>query len=390
MQKDYSMKNRPAENNGNALPLLSLFCGPGGLDIGFEQARFKPLLALDKDSAAVESYNWNRNRSNTAVVFDLLEVSASNIDTILELWDERAGKGVAPVGIIGGPPCQSFSVSNVHRLSDDPRARLPLSYAKILDAINKRFDLEFFLFENVAGLGNRPHSDSLELFMAAFEKTGFDVKQFYLEAADFGLPQYRKRMFLVGFNKTRYDKAQYEPPKGEGKFVSVRDVLEDLPEPLYFAKGCNPRDSGLHPNHWCMNPKSKKFVNGVLKPGEMLGRSFRMLDWEDRSWTVAYGHREVHVHPDGRRRLSVYEAMILQGFPQEYELRGTLSAQIRQVSDAVPPPLAHVLAESILKVLNRHCDRSLGSVNSHHLETGQSPQSGVPTLQTEAPRSTIA
>src|SRR5262245_16870099 len=108
MQKDDPLKNRPVENHGNALPLLSLFCGPGGLDIGFEQARFSPLLALDKDSAAVESYNWNRNRSNTAVVFDLSEVSASKIDTIVKLWNERAGKGPGPVGIIGGPPCQSF------------------------------------------------------------------------------------------------------------------------------------------------------------------------------------------------------------------------------------------------------------------------------------------
>jgi DNA (cytosine-5)-methyltransferase 1 len=384
------MRNNSTKNPADPLPLLSLFCGPGGLDIGFEQTGFSPLLALDKDSAAVESYNWNRNNSKTGVVFDLSEVGASEIDTILKLWDERAGKGIAPIGIIGGPPCQSFSVSNVHRLSDDPRAKLPLSYAKILDAINKRFDLEFFLFENVAGLGNRPHSDSLELFIGAFENAGFDVKQFYLEAADFGLPQYRKRMFLVGFNNARYRKAQYVPPKGEGSFVTVRDVLGDLPEPLYFAKGLNPKDFGLHPNHWCMNPKSKKFLNGTLKPGEMLGRSFRMLNWEDRSWTVAYGHREVHVHPNGRRRLSVYEAMILQGFPQEYELRGTLSAQIRQVSDAVPPPLAGALAESILKALNSQLDLSLRSENSHHLETGQASQSGVPTLQTDAPRSTIA
>src|SRR5262249_46639336 len=86
---------------------------------------------------------------------------------------------------------------------------------------------------------------------------------------------------------------------------------------------------------------------GALKPGTALGRSFRMLEWDKPSPTIAYGHREVHVHPNGRRRLSVYEALLLQGFPSEYELVGSLSAQISQVSEAVPPPLARAIAGSI-------------------------------------------
>ena len=96
-----------------------------------------------------------------------------------------------------------------------------------------------------------------------------------------------------------------------------------------------------------MRPRSSRFSNGTLKQGEIRGRPFRVLDWDEPSWTVAYGHREVHIHPNGKRRLSVYEAMLLQGFPPEYVLSGTLSDQIRMVSDAVAPPVAKALAQAI-------------------------------------------
>jgi DNA (cytosine-5)-methyltransferase 1 len=127
-------------------------------------------------------------------------------------------------------------------------------------------------------------------------------------------------------------------------------VIGELPEPMRFARGHSPSEFGLPANHWCMNPRSPKFGADAAS-GK--GRSFRRLDWDKPSWTVAYGNREVHVHPNGKRRLSVYEAMLLQGFPTSYELRGTLSDQIRLVSDAVPPPLAQAIATSVERLLTR-------------------------------------
>jgi DNA (cytosine-5)-methyltransferase 1 len=104
-----------------------------------------------------------------------------------------------------------------------------------------------------------------------------------------------------------------------------------------------------------MVPKSKNFTTpGALVQGTARGRSFRTLDWKQPSPTIAYGNNEVHVHPSGRRRLSVYEALLLQGFPPEYELLGTLSAQISQVSEAVPPPLSQAIATSIARDLARY------------------------------------
>ena len=100
-----------------------------------------------------------------------------------------------------------------------------------------------------------------------------------------------------------------------------------------------------------MMPKSHKFFDGSLKEGHTSTRSFKTLAWNKPSVTASYGHREVHVHPEGTRRLSVFEAMKIQGFPRDYVLEGTLSAQIDQVSEAVPPPLAEAVAVSIRSAL---------------------------------------
>ncbi len=163
----------------------------------------------------------------------------------------------------------------------------------------------------------------------------------------------RQRVFIVGINRDKYPNINFTFPKGIfGSFKTVRQAISNLPEPVYFSKQLKPGDIPFHPNHWCMQPKSYKFTNDTLIPGEVWGRSFRVLEWDKPSYTVAYGHREVHVHPDCKRRLSVFEAMLLQGFSRDYSLIGTLSDQIRLVSEAVAPPVAKALATAIASQLN--------------------------------------
>ena len=285
----------------SGLPLVSLFSGPGGLDLGFEQSGFEPLLALDRDSAAVETYNANRPRPPRARVADLSRVRPK---TIINWWEELA-PGVRPLGIIGGPPCEAFSRVNSHKIEADPRAKLPLAYARILRSFNERYGVEFFLFENVVGLRWARHRSSLESFKVAFAKAGFFVNELVLDAADYGVAQHRKRMFIVGFNRDLFGELGFDPPAVTMSPVTVRQAIGSLDEPMFFSRKQTPADMGLHPNHWCMNPRSPKFKNGALKPGETPGRSLRQLNWDSPSWTVAYGHREVHVHPNGTRRLSV-------------------------------------------------------------------------------------
>jgi DNA (cytosine-5)-methyltransferase 1 len=170
-----------------------------------------------------------------------------------------------------------------------------------------------------------------------------------LDTQYFGVAQRRPRLFIVGLNRERYPEGSFlfpEPPL----LVKPRTVemeLKGLPEPVFFQRGLTPAEIPYHPNHWTMLPRSSKFRDPNQRLNWSRGRSFRVLRWDAPSWTVAYGHREVHVHPGGHRRLSVYEAMRLQGFPSSYVLEGTLSNQFRLVGDAVPPPLARALAVAL-------------------------------------------
>ena len=366
------------------MPVLSLFSGVGGLDLGFEDAGFRPLLAIDNSNAAVDSYNLNRAQQGQPA--RLADLARENVDTIIDWWEERAGEHMRPTGIIGGPPCQAFSIANVHKSLDDPRATLPFDFARIAKVFNARFNLDFFVFENVVGLARKPHHDKMEAVIYCLEDAGFEVRRFVLDAADFGVPQFRRRLFFVGFNRHRYDAAKYDPPDGTKDRVTVRQAIGGLPEPIFFSRHAHPEDKGLHPNHWCMNPRSPKFRSGKLQSGEMKGRSFRRLAWDAPSWTASYGHREVHVHPDGKRRLSVYEAMLIQGFPSCYRLQGTLSQQIQLVSDAVPPPLAEALASTVKDFILSGGHPQVDEIQLSR--NGHSEQIGLKGLQTVAPRST--
>ncbi|WP_442770179.1 DNA cytosine methyltransferase [Zoogloea ramigera] len=326
--------------------LLSLFCGAGGLDLGFEQAGFDIALAFDIRNDSINSYNHNRAALG-ASVGQCMDIRALTLDKL----DEFYGGEFRPNGIIGGPPCQSFSRANKTRNDDDPRHELPFVYAKLISDLNHRNPVPFFAFENVTGLNEEPHRQRYQSLLSELDQAGFAVTESILNATQFGVPQNRVRVILVGLNKELFDGAKWSPPLAMAvpkKKLTVRHAIASLPEATYYRRGISKTDIQHHPNHWCMVPKSIKFVTpgalGVEKNGN---RSFKTLHWDRPSLTVAYGNREVHVHPNRHRRLSVYEAMILQGFPEHYELLGSLSSQITQVSEAVPPPMAKAIAQSI-------------------------------------------
>lgn len=323
--------------------LLSLFCGAGGLDLGFEQAGFEVALAFDKNPDSVSSYNHNREQERAHCV---------NIrDLTPESLDETFGGNFAPSGIIGGPPCQSFTKATHSVADDDPRHELPLVYAELLRQLNARHPVSFFVLENVPGLCSTRHIHRLEDFKRRLTAAGFNVFEALLNAKDYLTPQSRERLFLVGLNAELTPDEVWNPPPAttvDSQSVTVHAAIAGLPEPAYFCRGANPADFPVHPNHWCMQPKSSKFSRpGALTPGDGKSRSFKTLAWNQPSFTVAFGHREVHVHPGCHRRLSVYEAMRLQGFPTTYKLEGTMSSQFTQVSEAVPPPLAAAVATSV-------------------------------------------
>ncbi len=321
--------------------LISLFCGAGGLDLGFEMAGFSPALAYDIRADGVHSYNANRAKKH-AHVADVRKVTLAKID-------RDFGQKFYPTGLIGGPPCQSFSGANTTDDDDDPRHSLPEQYTRLVRALSSRSPLHFVVFENVVGLIGPRHSHVYELLKNRLHKAGFNVGEAILNAHDYGVPQRRRRVIVVGYNRAIYGSLQWTPPtpNPDAKRSTVRDAIGNLPEPVNFERGLLPEQIPFHPNHWCMKPKAKRFSDGSLVAGTKNRRCFKTLHWDEPSPTVAYGNREVHVHPNCTRRLSVLEAMRLQGFPDSYVLHGNLSSQITQVSEAVPPPLASAVAKSV-------------------------------------------
>lgn len=323
--------------------VISFFSGCGGFDLGFSSAGFSIGLALDVDMKAVNSYNHNRDR-DVCHVTDLAVIDPADI---MELYRKNSGS-MSPIGVIGGSPCQTFSNGNVHFNGDDARHLLPRRYAYLLGVLNEAYDLDFFVFENVKGITSPKHQKEYKTIKSMFSCAGFKLFEGELDAAHFGVAQNRCRVFIVGFNKRKYPDINFEFPKSETTVpLTIASKLKGLPPPLFFKRGLQDRRNTFHPNHWTMFPRSRKFIDGSLKNGHKQGRSFRVLQWDKPSSTVAYGNREIHIHPNADRRLSVYEAMLLQGFPENYELLGTLSDQIRQVSDAIPPQLGAALGKAI-------------------------------------------
>ena len=323
--------------------IISLFSGAGGLDLGFEQNGFEPLVAYDINAAAVCTYNHNRVKK-VAVQADLSTLTGENIiDQIVSLdVHEKI------VGVIGGPPCQYFSNGNKSvRDPNDVRRILPIKYANILKDLNIAFDLDFFVFENVVGLIKPKFNHEFEKIIEMFDDAGFHIEYKVLNAYNFDVAQNRERVIIVGWNKKRYQPNNYVLPNGNPSGLTIRNKIFGLLEPQFYAPNLNPDEFPVHPNHWTMVPKSKKFFGSSNWAPRTGARSFRRLKWDEPSYTVAYGHNEIHVHPDGRRRLSIYEASRLQGFPKSYVLKGNFSEQVVLVSDAVPPPLANEIARSV-------------------------------------------
>lgn len=316
--------------------VLSLFSGAGGLDLGFVQQGFQVKLAIDRMPDAIRTHRRNFPHSRS-VCADLSELGPSGVSDLLH---EEIPSG-SKLAIIGGPPCQGFSRANVRSTREDPRNKLALLYLEIVEALQSHFSVSVVLLENVLGIRDSKHLKTFDGLVTKFLELGLQANVATYSALDFGVPQRRERVIITGFASAECAKS-FQPKFTSATDLTVRGAISGLPDPAFFQRGIDPSTIPHHPNHWTMRPLSKRFED----PDNWTagGRSFRRLDWDKPSPTVAYGHREIHVHPEGRRRLSIYEAMKLQGFPEPFVLEGTLSGQVEQISNAVPPPLANALA----------------------------------------------
>jgi DNA (cytosine-5)-methyltransferase 1 len=311
------------------MKVVSLFSGAGGLDLGFIKAGHEIIWANDNFVDAVKTYRKN--------IGD--HIICEDISTIPS--DEIPEHDI----LIGGFPCQGFSVANTSRGEGDERNKLYLELLRIL--VDKQ--PKFFLAENVKGILSFLHGKVFEMIIRDFEKAGYKVKYEVLNAANFGVPQRRERVIILGVrNDVDFDLEHPEPTHGgvsnlfsETKsWVSIGDALKNIPEP--------------EEEHNLINHTYSKFK---LKFNGYLGN--RAIDPNKPAPTVtARGDEKGGVvvlhHPNNHRRMSVRELALTQSFPIDFIFEGNNSSAYRQIGNAVPPVLAFAVASMFPNELDQY------------------------------------
>lgn len=298
--------------------VVSLFSGAGGLDLGFIMAGHTIVWANDMYEDAVSTYMKNIGRH--IVLGDIKGIPSEDIpDCDI---------------VIGGFPCQGFSVANTKRHEDDKRNSLYKELVRVIRAKSPKF----FLAENVKGLTNLSQGKVFRMILDDFESLGYSVSHKVLNAADYGVPQTRQRVFIVGARNDLGVEFRFPEPTnssdGSGDklpWVGIGDALSSLPDP--------DSDNDI-PNH--TYSKYKLQFNGYL--------GHRPLDPSKPAPTVTArgddkGGVVILPHPNGKRRMTGRELAMTQSFPPDFEFCGRLSSVYRQIGNAVPPLLAKAVAE---------------------------------------------
>lgn len=346
-----------------SLNVLDLFCGCGGLSYGFESAGYDVLLGIDNDSKALETFELNHCNAKS-ICGDITKVTyEKDIKPLLD------GKKIDV--IIGGPPCQGMSLSGPRRF-DDPRNKLYMSYIRLVKEISPKA----FVIENVPGLVGLFDGRIKDSIIKQFHDMGYDIQYKIMCAADYGVPQNRKRVIFVGM-KT----GSFCYPKRLVNQVTCSMALSDLP-PLeneigeeiaeYAADAQNEYQKLMRArsadvrNHVAANhsEKVRKIISLVPDGGNYKdlpeeyrnSRNFHVAWTRFRSDkpapTIDTGHRH-HFHYKYNRVPTVRECARLQSFPDDFYFLGNKTQQFRQVGNAVPPLLAQAIAEQLKKELEQ-------------------------------------
>ncbi len=341
--------------------VLDLFCGCGGLSLGFEKAGYNISLGIDIWQDALLTYEKNHQNS---------QVLCANLpDLIPENIKMKYLKDGVDV-IIGGPPCQGFSISGKRDIND-PRNKLYQSFVSFV----KYFQPKVFVMENVPNLISMNNGKVKNEIIKEFEEIGYTVVYKVLLASDFGVPQNRRRVFFVGLLDY---KGTFQFPEGVlgDKKITSYEAISDLPEyslmdgsdyihePISEYQNIMRKDSKHIYNHQTTNhtEKTKKIIALVpdggnyknlpdkLKDTRKVNIAWTRLNSSKPSFTIDTGHRH-HFHYKYNRIPTVREAARLQSFPDSFIFYGSKTAQEKQVGNAVPPMLAKALASELLKYI---------------------------------------
>ena len=308
---------------------VSLFCGAGGLDLGFDRAGFKTIWANDLDADACKTHqSW----SNAEVVCgDISKIDMS----------------VIPVSdvVLGGFPCQGFSLSGPRKI-DDSRNVLYKYYVRLV----RQNQPLCFVGENVKGLLTMGNGQVIDAIVEDFANCGYDVFYRLLNARNFGVPQDRERVIIVGFRKDLLIEG-FCLPETNGQTSTLADALRDLPPA---------RESEI-----CTAPYSSRYMSRNRKRG-----------WDEVAYTVPAMAKQVTLHPDSpdmvklgkdlwrfgdggvTRRFSWREVAAIQTFPPDLKFYGDLTSIYKQIGNAVPVKLAEFVAQYIRPYLEKARERT--------------------------------
>lgn len=353
--------------------VIDLFAGVGGLSYGFSQLPEFDIIAaneIDKDIAAAYSLNHPHVAMTNCDIADLSEALLA-----------EALKGRTVDLAIGGPPCQSYSTLGKRRL--DGRANLFMEYKRILSILQPTA----FVFENVVGLLSMDRGNLFRQIQAEFSSLGYTLKHQVLNAVDYGVPQHRERVILVGF---KGENPFVYPPKTHGEapgllpYVSLKDALGDLPalkggqsatqyataptnEFLRFVRGPSVLSEHRAPKNGAhlvkimealQDGQSKDDLPQALRPASGYGNTYAKLWWDRPSTTItrnfACPSSSRCIHPRDSRALTIREGARLQSFPDCYQFYGSDGKKRLEIGNAVPPLLSCAIARQMLMALKQY------------------------------------
>ena len=328
--------------------IVSLFAGAGGMDLGFEKAGFRVAVANEFDPGICPTYRHN-HRHTHLVEGDIRKVT-----------DDMLPGEVT--GLIGGPPCQSWSEAGSLGGIDDPRGQLFFDYIRILRMKRPLF----FVAENVSGMLAERNANAVKNILSLFDEAGYNVQHRLLNANDYHVPQIRERVFYVGFRKDLgIDDFEYPKPFDE-RSLTLRDAIWDLRDTARPALPKNKHRSDLRIlNH-------EYFVGSYSTI--FMSRN-RVKAWDEPAFTVQASGRQCQLHPQAPkmelvdknlrrfvpgkehlyRRLTVRECARIQGFPDDFEfLYEDVNMGYKMVGNAVPINFACAVGRQVLACLKRH------------------------------------
>ena len=334
---------------------IDLFSGCGGLSLGFEQSGFEGLLAIDFWQDALTTYSHNRVNANT-YCGDLSQVSPLEIKESFEISNVDV--------IIGGPPCQGFSIAG-KRIVEDKRNELYKAFVNFV----RIFRPKAFVMENVPTILTMGEGIIRDSIISDFSSLGYNVSYKVLLASDYGVPQNRRRAVFVGLlGSSTFD---FPKPTVE-QHISSKEAIDDLPEfslPNGSPYTCSPQSSfqaksrkgstGIYNHEITIHtPKTQEIISMVPDGGNYKNLPKELWDtrkvhiaWtrlnsQKPSFTIDCGHNH-HFHYKFNRVPTVRESARLQSFPDSFIFLGNKGSQLKQVGNAVPPMLAQQIAEQL-------------------------------------------